>query len=47
VELGWKNGDFPLSESYYSQCLSLPMYPGLTDDEQDYVISKILDFINE
>lgn len=43
--LGWKKGDFPVSENYYSQCLSLPMYPTLSDAEQDYVISSILEFL--
>ncbi|MEM9325427.1 MAG: UDP-4-amino-4,6-dideoxy-N-acetyl-beta-L-altrosamine transaminase [Bacteroidota bacterium] len=39
--LGWKPGDFPNAEHYYSQCLSLPMYPSLTDEEQGYVIDQI------
>lgn len=43
-ELGWKQGDMPAAENYYSQCLSLPMYPTLTDDEQEYIIDKIIGF---
>ena len=39
--LGWKNGDFPVAELYYKQCLSLPMYPSLSFENQDYVIDKI------
>lgn len=42
--LGYKKGDFPVAEAYYERCLSLPMYPGLTDEEQDYVISSVLEF---
>jgi UDP-4-amino-4,6-dideoxy-N-acetyl-beta-L-altrosamine transaminase len=42
--LGWKKGDLPIAEKYYQQCLSIPIYPTLTDDEQDYVIQKILNF---
>jgi len=42
--LGWKVGDFPVAEQYYKECMSLPMYPTLTDDEQNYVIQSILDF---
>lgn len=42
--LGWKHGDFPVAEKFYSQCLSLPMYPSLTLEEQDYVIQSINDF---
>lgn len=40
-ELGWKEGDRPLSEMYYKHCISLPMYPTLTDEEQNYVIDLI------
>lgn len=42
--LGWKKGDFPNAEKYYSQCLSLPIYPTLSDEEQDYVTDTILNF---
>jgi len=42
--LGNKKGDFPLAEAYYADCLSLPMFPGLRDDEQEYVIDKVLKF---
>jgi UDP-4-amino-4,6-dideoxy-N-acetyl-beta-L-altrosamine transaminase len=45
--LGWKKGDFPMAEKYYDHCLSIPMFPSLTDEEQDFVIEKILSFFNE
>lgn len=35
------------SENYYSKALSLPIYYSLTDEEQDYVIDKILEFYNK
>jgi len=41
---GWKKGDLPVAEAYYRQCLSIPMYPSLAEDEQDYVIRKMLEF---
>jgi UDP-4-amino-4,6-dideoxy-N-acetyl-beta-L-altrosamine transaminase len=41
---GWKKGDLRLSEDYYSHCLSLPLYPTLSDEEQAYVIDKITSF---
>ena len=41
-QFGWKPGDFPNAEQYYAHCLSLPMFPTLTDDEQDYVIASVL-----
>lgn len=44
-KFGWKKGDFQVAEAYYESCLSLPMFPSLTNEEQDYVISKIMDFL--
>jgi len=41
---GWKKGDFPLAEAYYEKCLSLPMYPTLTEEEQEFVIEKVLEY---
>lgn len=41
---GWKPGDMPNAESYYKGCLSLPIFPNLTEEEQDFVISKIKEF---
>ncbi len=43
---GWKKGDLPVAEDFYQQCLSIPMYPTLTDDEQNYVIQKISAFFD-
>jgi dTDP-4-amino-4,6-dideoxygalactose transaminase len=43
--LGYSKGDFPEAEHYYSQCLSLPMYPSLTQEEQVFVIEKVKEFI--
>lgn len=43
-ELGWKPGDMEQAEAYYSQCISLPMYPTLTEEEQAFVIQTIADF---
>ena len=45
-QFGWKKGDFPLAETYYERCLSLPMYPALTNEQQDYVIEAIIDFLS-
>lgn len=33
----------PGAERYYASCLSLPLYAGLTDDEQTRVINSVLD----
>jgi UDP-4-amino-4,6-dideoxy-N-acetyl-beta-L-altrosamine transaminase len=41
---GSKDGDMPNAEQYYRHCISLPMYPTLTDEEQRYVIATIIAF---
>lgn len=38
---GNKEGDLPYAEEYYRYCLSIPMYPTLTNEEQQYVIDTI------
>lgn len=43
-QFGWKEGDFPIAEKYYTSCISLPIYPSLTNEEQNYVIEKVLNF---
>jgi UDP-4-amino-4,6-dideoxy-N-acetyl-beta-L-altrosamine transaminase len=46
-QFGWKEGDFPNAESYYKGCISLPMYPTLTLNEQNFIINLIMKFFNE
>ncbi len=41
---GWKEGDMPIAEKYYNQCLSLPMFPTLTNEDQQYVIKTVASF---
>jgi dTDP-4-amino-4,6-dideoxygalactose transaminase len=45
-ELGHKIGDFPITEKYANQVLSLPNYPELTDDKVLYICDKINQFKN-
>lgn len=40
-KMGFKWGDFPVSEWFYSNELSLPMYFGLSDDQQKLVINAL------
>lgn len=42
--LGFKKGDFPIVESYYETCLSLPIFPSLQEDEINHVINEIKSF---
>lgn len=41
-QLGYDLSDVPVAGRYYENCLSLPMYPALTEDEQEYVILQVL-----
>ncbi|WP_421976519.1 UDP-4-amino-4,6-dideoxy-N-acetyl-beta-L-altrosamine transaminase [Roseivirga seohaensis] len=45
-QYGWKEGDMPNAEAYYSQCLSLPMYPTLSNEEQAFVIDQTCQFFS-
>jgi UDP-4-amino-4,6-dideoxy-N-acetyl-beta-L-altrosamine transaminase len=45
-QFGYKKGDFPNAEKYYAECLSLPMYPTLKDEEVEYVTDNILSFFD-
>jgi len=44
AHLGYKKGDFPNAEYLSEHCLSLPMYPELTDEDVEYVIDAINEF---
>lgn len=46
-QFGWKKGDLPNAEDYYEHCISLPMFPTLSEDDQDYVIDKVLKFFQK
>lgn len=45
--LGYKKGDLPVSEDLAENCLSLPMYPELTEEQIDYVGSSIKEFFRK
>lgn len=42
--IGYEAADLSCSEAFYARCLSLPMYPSLTSEEQNYVIERTLGF---
>jgi dTDP-4-amino-4,6-dideoxygalactose transaminase len=39
--LGFTDGDYPEAERYFSEAISLPLFPDLTDEQQDYVIDQL------
>jgi dTDP-4-amino-4,6-dideoxygalactose transaminase len=44
--LGHGPGAFPVAERYASRCLSLPIYPGIRDDQLDAVITAVAEFFD-
>lgn len=45
-ELGFRDFNLPNAEKFYEKCLSLPMYPSLSTEEQSYVIKSINEYEN-
>lgn len=43
-KLGYKEGDLPMTEQACKEVLSLPIFPELKDEQQDYVVQKIKEF---
>ena len=43
--MGFQAGDFPEAERYYTEAISLPMYPALTDKNQDYVVRVLKELL--
>ena len=39
--LGFKYGDFPVSEKYYKEAFTLPLYYSLTDEQQEYIVNSL------
>jgi len=40
-DLGFAEGDFPQAERYYAEAISLPLFPLLSDEQQDYVVEQL------
>jgi dTDP-4-amino-4,6-dideoxygalactose transaminase len=45
TDLGYREGDFPVSEDISHRILPLPMYPELTDEQVDYIIKTFRDCV--
>ena len=44
--IGYADAGLVHAEKYYSRCISLPMYPTLSNEEQSYVLKNVLEFIS-
>jgi dTDP-4-amino-4,6-dideoxygalactose transaminase len=40
---GYREGQFPVAEDYFERCVSIPLYPGMTEADADYVIENLHD----
>jgi dTDP-4-amino-4,6-dideoxygalactose transaminase len=45
ADLGYQRGDFPVAEELMRNCLSLPMYPELTEEQIDYTASVLKELV--
>ena len=41
ARMGFAPADFPETEKYYAQAITLPLYPGLTEEQQKYVVRSL------
>jgi dTDP-4-amino-4,6-dideoxygalactose transaminase len=41
ADLGYHRGSFPVAESAAARILSLPLYPGITPDDQERVVTEL------
>ncbi len=44
---GFHKGDFPNTEKHFERIISLPLYPSMTEEEADYVISAVRDIVEK
>ena len=44
---GYRTGDFPVAETYYSRALSLPLFPAMTDEQTRWVIDGLKRLLRE
>ena len=45
--IGFNHGDYPIVEDYYQACITLPLFPSLTEEEIKYIISVVKSFFYE
>lgn len=46
-KLGWKEGDFPMTEKHFERIISLPLYPSMTDEQVRYVVAAVRDIVEK
>ena len=44
--MGFREGTYPVAEDYYSRAISLPIYPGMDDRQQDSVVAALANAVS-
>ena len=42
-KMGFKTSDFPEAEKYYEEAISLPIYHGMSDEQQNFIVEKLIE----
>lgn len=45
-QLGFREGDFPIAEDYYRRAMTLPLYFGMSEEQQDFVVAQLKNVLN-
>ena len=45
-KLGFKKGDFSEAENFYKQAISIPIYPDLSEEKQEFVVKTLTQLID-
>jgi len=45
--MGFAPGDFPAAEAFYARCMSLPLFPRLTEEQQQHVVASITQALHQ
>lgn len=40
-QLGYSSGDYPVAEEYYKKCISIPLYPKMSNEDVSYVVKSL------
>ena len=46
TDMGWKKGDFPITEQISETIVTLPMFPQLTKEQLKYMVDKVIETID-
>ena len=39
--MGFRSNDFPEAKKYYEEAISLPIYHGMSDEQQNFIVEKL------